>query len=147
MVYCLIWLHLYPILRQHESYFGTTFVILDHGLQVRAILGPVPYLQTSAPLMRPKWPSGKVPALGLESPNSKPDSIEDPSCIVYWICFTLSHTYEVKRPPPSAVRKLDKGVPAQVSSSSSDRCSKLQSPSQNSPRVASKRDVNLSKLN
>ncbi|GBL86748.1 hypothetical protein AVEN_95995-1 [Araneus ventricosus] len=36
-------------------------------------------------------------------------------------------------------------VPAQVSPSSSDCCSKLRGPSQNCPRVASKRDVNITK--
>ncbi|GBM87871.1 hypothetical protein AVEN_182890-1 [Araneus ventricosus] len=44
------------------------------------------------------------------------------------------------------VWKFGEGVPAQVSSSSSDRSSKLQSSSQNSPRVASKWDVNITKL-
>ncbi|GBN30634.1 hypothetical protein AVEN_118870-1 [Araneus ventricosus] len=39
--------------------------------------------------------------------------------------------------------KFGEGVPAQVSSSSSDRGSKLRGPSQNSPRVASKLDVNI----
>ncbi|GBN78841.1 hypothetical protein AVEN_200166-1 [Araneus ventricosus] len=38
---------------------------------------------------------------------------------------------------------VERGVPAQVSSSSSDRGSKLRGPSQNSPRVASERDVNI----
>ncbi|GBM59918.1 hypothetical protein AVEN_270021-1 [Araneus ventricosus] len=38
-----------------------------------------------------------------------------------------------------------KGVPAQVPSS--DYGSKLRGPSQNSPRVASKRDANITKLN
>ncbi|GBN13983.1 hypothetical protein AVEN_252671-1 [Araneus ventricosus] len=42
---------------------------------------------------------------------------------------------------------LDKWAPAQVSSSPSDRGSKLQGPSQNSPHVASKRDDNITKLN
>ncbi|GBM28655.1 hypothetical protein AVEN_629-1 [Araneus ventricosus] len=41
--------------------------------------------------------------------------------------------------------KFGEGVPAQVSSSSSDRGSKLRGPSQNSPRVASKRDINITK--
>ncbi|GBM68269.1 hypothetical protein AVEN_88841-1 [Araneus ventricosus] len=36
---------------------------------------------------------------------------------------------------------LERGVPAEVSSSSSDRGSKLRGPSQNSPRVASKRTL------
>ncbi|GBL85800.1 hypothetical protein AVEN_63142-1 [Araneus ventricosus] len=52
-----------------------------------------------------------------------------------------------ERPPAGAVRKCGDGVPAQVSSSSSDRGSKLRGQSQNSPRVASKRDVNITKLN
>ncbi|GBM18827.1 hypothetical protein AVEN_203104-1 [Araneus ventricosus] len=39
------------------------------------------------------------------------------------------------------------GVPAQVSSSSSGYCSKLRCPSPNSPRVASKWDVDVTKLN
>ncbi|GBO07801.1 hypothetical protein AVEN_269529-1 [Araneus ventricosus] len=39
-----------------------------------------------------------------------------------------------------------RGVPNQVSYSSSDRGSKLRSPSQRSPLVASKRDVNIAKL-
>ncbi|GBN57586.1 hypothetical protein AVEN_157580-1 [Araneus ventricosus] len=40
-----------------------------------------------------------------------------------------------------------RGVSAQVSSSSSDRGSKLRGPFQNSPRVASKWDVNIAKPN
>ncbi|GBM78922.1 hypothetical protein AVEN_62280-1, partial [Araneus ventricosus] len=50
-----------------------------------------------------------------------------------------------KRPPVGVAWKLGEGVRAQVSSSSSDRDSKLRGPSQNSPRVASKRDVYTSK--
>ncbi|GBM11675.1 hypothetical protein AVEN_16975-1 [Araneus ventricosus] len=40
---------------------------------------------------------------------------------------------------------LERGVPAQVSSSSSDLGSKLRGPPQNSPRVDSKLDVNIAK--
>ncbi|GBL80372.1 hypothetical protein AVEN_137701-1, partial [Araneus ventricosus] len=47
-----------------------------------------------------------------------------------------------KRTPADVVRKLGEGVPAQVSSSSPDRGSKLRSPSQNIPGIVSKRDVN-----
>ncbi|GBM91228.1 hypothetical protein AVEN_31637-1 [Araneus ventricosus] len=50
-----------------------------------------------------------------------------------------------KRAFVGVMRKLGEGVPTQVSSSSSDRGSKLRGPSQNSPRVASKRDVNITK--
>ncbi|GBM07250.1 hypothetical protein AVEN_25502-1 [Araneus ventricosus] len=78
---------------------------------------PVPNWET-----RPRWPIGKVSALGRRVPGSKPNSTEDLSCIV-------------------------RTLPDQVSSSSFDRCSKFQSPSQNSPRVASKRDVNTTKTN
>ncbi|GBN45664.1 hypothetical protein AVEN_147908-1, partial [Araneus ventricosus] len=46
-----------------------------------------------------------------------------------------------KRPSVGVARKFGEGVPAQVSSSSSDRSSKLRGPSLNSPHVASKRDV------
>ncbi|GBN44890.1 hypothetical protein AVEN_120461-1 [Araneus ventricosus] len=46
-------------------------------------------------------------------------------------------------PPAGAVRKLGEGVPFQVSSSSSDRSSKLRSPTLNIPRVAAKRAANL----
>ncbi|GBM41856.1 hypothetical protein AVEN_8528-1 [Araneus ventricosus] len=50
------------------------------------------------------------------------------------------------RSPVGVTWKLGEGLPAQVSSSSSDRGLKLQDPSQNSLRVASKRDVNITKL-
>ncbi|GBO20175.1 hypothetical protein AVEN_140997-1 [Araneus ventricosus] len=65
--------------------------------------------------------------------GSKSDSTEDPSWCTPW----------VKRLLASVLREL----PAQVSSSSSDHGSKLGSPSQHSPRVASKRGVNMTKLN
>ncbi|GBM92342.1 hypothetical protein AVEN_116794-1, partial [Araneus ventricosus] len=50
-----------------------------------------------------------------------------------------------KRPPVGVVPNFGEGVPAQVSSSSSDRGSKLRGPSQNNPYVASKRDANVTK--
>ncbi|GBL94707.1 hypothetical protein AVEN_84012-1 [Araneus ventricosus] len=43
--------------------------------------------------------------------------------------------------------KVGEGVTAQVSSSSSDHGSKFRGPSQNSPRVDSKWDGNITKLN
>ncbi|GBM72703.1 hypothetical protein AVEN_67283-1 [Araneus ventricosus] len=64
--------------------------------------------------------------------DSKPDSTEDPPCM-------HAKSYAVaKRPPVGVARKFGAGVPDEASSSSSDR-----GPSLNSPRVASKRDVNL----
>ncbi|GBN35364.1 hypothetical protein AVEN_225762-1 [Araneus ventricosus] len=52
-----------------------------------------------------------------------------------------------KRPPVGVTWKFGEGVPTQVSSKTSDRGSKLRVPSQNRPRVASKREVNITKLN
>ncbi|GBM81767.1 hypothetical protein AVEN_106592-1 [Araneus ventricosus] len=49
---------------------------------------------------------------------------------------------EAKRFHTGVVRKLGERVPAQAPPSSSDRGSKLRGLSQNSPRVASKLDVN-----
>ncbi|GBN93218.1 hypothetical protein AVEN_103967-1 [Araneus ventricosus] len=51
------------------------------------------------------------------------------------------------RPPVGVVWKFGEGVPAQVSSSSSDRGSQLRRPSKNIPCISSRRDVNISKLN
>ncbi|GBM84385.1 hypothetical protein AVEN_28709-1 [Araneus ventricosus] len=70
--------------------------------------------------------------------GSKPGSTEDPPCVGPAKSYVAA-----KCPPFGVARKFGKGVPAQVSSWSSDRGSKVQGPSLNSPRVASKRDVNL----
>ncbi|GBM56874.1 hypothetical protein AVEN_270441-1, partial [Araneus ventricosus] len=73
----------------------------------------------------------------------KPDSTEAPPCT------DLLHakSYVVaKRPPAGVARNFGEGVTAQVSFSSSDRGSKLRGPYLNSPRVASKRDVNITNL-
>ncbi|GBO29151.1 hypothetical protein AVEN_169859-1 [Araneus ventricosus] len=61
---------------------------------------------------------------------------------VWGLLHSKSHVV-AKHPLVSVAWKLGEGVPAQVSSSSSDRGLKLRGPSQNSPRVASKRDVNM----
>ncbi|GBM94870.1 hypothetical protein AVEN_210631-1 [Araneus ventricosus] len=63
--------------------------------------------------------------------GSKPDSTEDPPCMGPAAAAT-------KCPPAGVASQL-----AQVSSSSSDCGSKLRGPSLNNPRVASKRDVNI----
>ncbi|GBL89508.1 hypothetical protein AVEN_87845-1 [Araneus ventricosus] len=72
----------------------------------------------------PRWPSGKVSASGQ---GSRPDSTEDPPCM--WACCTLNHAQSVKRPPGGVVRKSVEIDAAQVSSSLSDRGSKLRDPS------------------
>ncbi|GBN05870.1 Aspartyl/asparaginyl beta-hydroxylase [Araneus ventricosus] len=64
-----------------------------------------------------------------------------------WGLLHVKSYVVVKRPPVGVAWKFGEGVPARVSSSSSDRGSKLRGPSQNSPRVASKRDINITKLN
>ncbi|GBN99745.1 hypothetical protein AVEN_45548-1 [Araneus ventricosus] len=64
-----------------------------------------------------------------------------------WGLLRAKSYVAAKRPPVGVVRNFGEGVPAQVSSSSSDRGSKLRGSSQNSPRVASKRHVNITKLN
>ncbi|GBM65392.1 hypothetical protein AVEN_232322-1 [Araneus ventricosus] len=89
-------------------------------------------------------PSGKVSASSRRVLGSKPDSTEDLPCM--WACCTLNHTYGVNRPTAGVVRKFGEGMPVQMSSSSADLGSKLRGSSQNSPRVASKRDINITKL-
>ncbi|GBO11827.1 hypothetical protein AVEN_224339-1 [Araneus ventricosus] len=94
------------------------------------------YLRTVC-IFRLRWPSGKVRLWG---------PIPLKICRVWGLLHAKSYVL-AKRPPVVVVLKFGEGVPAQVSSSSSDRGSKLRGPSQNSPRVASKRDVNITKLN
>ncbi|GBM03616.1 hypothetical protein AVEN_203185-1 [Araneus ventricosus] len=64
-----------------------------------------------------------------------------------WDRYTLNLTSWVKCPSTGMVWKFGKGMSDQASSSSSDLGSKLRGPSQNSPPVASKPDVNINKLN
>ncbi|GBO21892.1 hypothetical protein AVEN_78060-1 [Araneus ventricosus] len=52
----------------------------------------------------------------------------------------------VKRPAAGVVRKFGEGGASSDSSSSSGHVSNLRGPSPNSPRVASKRDVNITRL-
>ncbi|GBM40914.1 hypothetical protein AVEN_234048-1 [Araneus ventricosus] len=80
-------------------------------------------------LLGPRWPTGKVP-IPLKIRRE-------------WGPLHAKSYVVAKRPPVGVTRKFGEGVPAQASSSSSDRGSKLRGPSLNSPRVASKRDVNL----
>ncbi|GBM80282.1 hypothetical protein AVEN_114741-1 [Araneus ventricosus] len=94
--------------------------------------------------MRSWWPSGKVP---VSEPGKSQVRNPIPLKIRRVSGLLQAKSYlGVKRPPSGVVRKLVEGVPAQVSSSSSDRGSKLRGPSQNSSRAASKWDVNITKL-
>ncbi|GBO38926.1 hypothetical protein AVEN_240257-1 [Araneus ventricosus] len=78
---------------------------------------------------------------GRRLPGLKTDSTEDPPCMRPVVSYVVA-----KRSSAGVVQKFGEEVPAQVSSSSSDRGSKLRGLSQNSSRVASKRDVNITKL-
>ncbi|GBL72603.1 hypothetical protein AVEN_127866-1 [Araneus ventricosus] len=64
-----------------------------------------------------------------------------------WGLLHVKSYVVAKRPLVGVAWKFGEGVTAQVSSSSPDRGSKLRGPSENSPRVASKRDVNITKPN
>ncbi|GBM28718.1 hypothetical protein AVEN_54500-1 [Araneus ventricosus] len=72
--------------------------------------------------------------------GSKPDSTEDPPC-------TGPAALQITRPPLVRRGSLKRGAPVQVSPSSSDCGSKCRGSSLNNPRVASKRDVNLTQPN
>ncbi|GBN36245.1 hypothetical protein AVEN_80134-1 [Araneus ventricosus] len=85
----------------------------------------------------PRWPSGKVSALGLEGSR-----FESRFRHVWGPPHTKPYVV-AKRRPDDAAWKLGAGAPAQASCPSSDYGSKLRDPSQNSPRVASKWDVNI----
>ncbi|GBN97975.1 hypothetical protein AVEN_253961-1 [Araneus ventricosus] len=66
--------------------------------------------------------SGRARLRGRSVPGSKPDSTEDPPCIGPVEREIIRR--EGRRPPSGVVRKFGEGMPAQVSSSSSDRDSK-----------------------
>ncbi|GBM03722.1 hypothetical protein AVEN_134943-1 [Araneus ventricosus] len=81
----------------------------------------------------PRWPSGKVSALGPEGSRFEPIPLKIRRV---WGLLHVKSYVVAKRPPVGVAWKFGEGVPAQVSSSSSDSDSKLRGPSQNSPRVA-----------
>ncbi|GBL83416.1 hypothetical protein AVEN_110715-1 [Araneus ventricosus] len=97
------------------------------------------------PLSRPRWPNGKVSASeseGLQVRNPIPLKIRSVLGLLHDKSYVGGQTsYRW------CGAEIWKGVKAQVSSSSSDRGPKLQGPSQNRPRVASKWGVNITKLN
>ncbi|GBM68702.1 hypothetical protein AVEN_170841-1 [Araneus ventricosus] len=114
-----------------------------------------------------RWPSGKA-SEGFRLETRFP---EDPPCIracctliicnnqtssLWWGAYVVNSDTaypigckaKVDGGDPGVVWKYGEwGVAAQVSPSSSDRCSKLCVPSQTSPGVASKRAVNITKMN
>ncbi|GBM98997.1 hypothetical protein AVEN_133369-1 [Araneus ventricosus] len=98
----------------------------------------------SCKLRKNSRPSVKVSSSGSEGHSySKPDSTED---LPYMSLLRVKSYVGTKHSPAGVVLKFGEGVPAQVSSSSSDSDSKLQGPSQNSPRIASKRVADITKL-
>ncbi|GBN90533.1 hypothetical protein AVEN_209697-1 [Araneus ventricosus] len=93
----------------------------------------------------PRWPSGKVSALGPVGSRFR-NLIPLKTRRIWGLLHAKSYAV-AKRPPVGVARKCGEGVPTQASSSSSDRGSRLRGPSQNGLRVASKRDVNITKPN
>ncbi|GBM55142.1 hypothetical protein AVEN_207026-1 [Araneus ventricosus] len=78
---------------------------------------------------------------GRRASGSKPDSTEDPPCMEHAKSYLGA-----KRPPVGVARKFEERAPDQASSSLSDSGSIFRNPSQNSPHVSSKRDVNKAKI-
>ncbi|GBN65927.1 hypothetical protein AVEN_154209-1 [Araneus ventricosus] len=74
---------------------------------------------------------------GQRVPDSKPDSIQELPCKRVWCTINPSE-------PNALPRVLRERLERWVSPSSSDHGSKLRGPSQNSPRVAAKCNVNIS---
>ncbi|GBM78171.1 hypothetical protein AVEN_161844-1 [Araneus ventricosus] len=77
-------------------------------------------------------------------PGSEPDSTEDPSCM--GACCMLNLTYWPNVLPQVWSGMFDRECRLRCRPHH-HQCSKLQGPAQNSPRVASKWDVNVAKLN
>ncbi|GBO13886.1 hypothetical protein AVEN_207571-1 [Araneus ventricosus] len=101
---------------------------------------------THSSRLRGTWTSiGKVLTSGQRIPGLKPDSTENTPFM--WACCALNHTQWPNVLPLVWCGSLERRMPAHVPFSSSDRSSKLRGPSQNLPRVASKRDVYITKLN
>ncbi|GBN42107.1 hypothetical protein AVEN_146484-1 [Araneus ventricosus] len=80
---------------------------------------------------------------GRRVPGSNPIPLN--ICRVWGLLHAKAYVV-AKRPPVGVAWMSGDGVAAQASSSSPDRGSKSRGPSQNSPRVASKRYVNATKL-
>ncbi|GBN11402.1 hypothetical protein AVEN_275493-1 [Araneus ventricosus] len=78
--------------------------------------------------------------LGSKGLGSKPNSNKEPPCMWAYV------TSMVKRSPTGMPGSLKKWLPGLVSSWSCKHGSKLRDPSQNSPCVALKRKVNITKV-
>ncbi|GBN21281.1 hypothetical protein AVEN_29570-1 [Araneus ventricosus] len=92
-------------------------------------------------LKRPEWPNGNVSTSrpeggGTETRFHRRSAVCGASC-------TPNPTQWPNALPLLWRGSLERGAPAQVLSSSSDSGSKLRGPSLNRPRVASKRDVDI----
>ncbi|GBM37924.1 hypothetical protein AVEN_83778-1 [Araneus ventricosus] len=103
---------------------------------------------------RPRWPSGKVAALGSEDsrvPSGKLTGRGNPVVVFRLRAHSVSssNSDSTEDPPcmwAGVALKLGVGVPTHTSPSSSDRGAKIPDPSKNSSRVASKLDVHVTKL-
>ncbi|GBM57579.1 hypothetical protein AVEN_85446-1 [Araneus ventricosus] len=82
---------------------------------------------------------------GRRVPGSKPDSTEDPSCM--WACCVINHTQGVKRTSRwRGAEDLRRGMPAQMSSSSSNGGSKCEVGPKIALELLQKQVVNIIKL-
>ncbi|GBM67812.1 hypothetical protein AVEN_88503-1 [Araneus ventricosus] len=91
--------------------------------------------------MGPRWTSGKVSTSGPE--GRRFETRFHRRSAVYGARCTPNHTWRTNVLPLMWRGCSERGVPAQAPSFSSDRGSKLRDPSLNSPRVVSRRDVNI----
>ncbi|GBM18522.1 hypothetical protein AVEN_252299-1 [Araneus ventricosus] len=77
-------------------------------------------------------------------PCSKPDTTKDP--LRMWACHTLNHAQGVKRPPVGMVWKFGEGFRLRCRPPHLTAVQNYKVRPKNSPRVASERDVNITKL-
>ncbi|GBN77286.1 hypothetical protein AVEN_28532-1, partial [Araneus ventricosus] len=92
----------------------------------------------------PRCPSVKVSV--LEPKGSRFETRFHRRSAEYGARCTPNRTQWPNALPPVWCGNLERGAPAQAPPPPPDRGSKLRDPSQNSPRVAPKRDVNKTKL-
>ncbi|GBL90533.1 hypothetical protein AVEN_179452-1 [Araneus ventricosus] len=117
------------VVRKFEEPAQVSSTSTDHGSKLRATSRSLHGRSGLVVRSRPR---------GWRVPGLKPDSTEELPCKRAWCTPNLLQLVWCG--------SLEREEPAQVLSPSSDHGSKLRGPSQNSPRVASKRDVNKSKL-
>ncbi|GBN06055.1 hypothetical protein AVEN_141317-1 [Araneus ventricosus] len=123
---------------------GVSQISLETGTQEKSVNLEFKVKSVLEVRIRQCWPGNKITTSDCRNPGSKPDSTEEPPCKRAWCTL---NPWGPNVLPFVWCGSLERGVPAQVPSSSSDRGQKLRGLSQNRLRVAAKQDVNLTKLN